>query len=160
VTDYTRTPPGNLTTRQVAITSVDVVNHGAMGSSGTSINIPIDTSYYVGATQVTPTIGDQWTIQKLNGDWRLVHRLPFNDPNQASVTPTQGQHVVGSGQGPVELQGSVVNVNAPLAIQPVPTTGRPVASSVAPGTQVYDTNLSLPIWSNGTVWHDAVGNVV
>lgn len=113
MTEYTRTPSKDLQTQQVSIESVDVINHGATGISNVGTRIFIDTSYYVGAVQVTPTIGDQWTIQKIRGQYRLLHRIPFNDPNQAAIIPTQGQHVVGSGQGPVELQGTQININAP-----------------------------------------------
>lgn len=157
MTDYTRSAPGTQITRQVAITSVDVVNHAAVGLTRTLNYINIDTSYYVGAVQVTPTVGDQWVITKIDGQWRLDHRIPFNDPNQTSTIPTQGQHIVGSGQGPVELQGTTINVNAPMATQAVPTTGRPSPTSVAAGTQIYDATLGKPIWSNGSAWHDASG---
>lgn len=98
---------------RVAITSVDVANQSAVGNGRTVGEIHIDTSHYVGAVQVTPTIGDQWYVATVEGVSRLHSRIPFNDPNQATTTPTQGQHVVGSGQGPVELQGTQVNINAP-----------------------------------------------
>jgi len=37
---------------------------------------------------------------------------------------------------------------------------RPSASDVGAGTQVYDTTLSKPIWSDGTAWRDAAGTTV
>lgn len=40
------------------------------------------------------------------------------------------------------------------------TAGRPSASAVGLGVQIYDSTLSKPIWSNGTVWKDAVGTTV
>lgn len=40
------------------------------------------------------------------------------------------------------------------------TGGRPSASASGAGTQVYDTTLSKPIWSDGTVWRDAAGTAV
>lgn len=41
------------------------------------------------------------------------------------------------------------------------TTGsRPSASDVGRGAQWYDNTLKLPIWSDGTNWTDAAGNVV
>jgi hypothetical protein len=161
--DYTRTPPGTLVTRQVAITSVDVVGQMATGVANVGNLINIDTSYSVGAVSVTPTVGDQWVITKQNGQWKLDHQIPFNSPNLSTVTPTQGQHVIGSGQGPVELNAgptSTINANSPLATNAVPTTGRPAADSVPAGTQIYDSTLLKPIWSNGTVWHDASGATV
>lgn len=40
------------------------------------------------------------------------------------------------------------------------TSGRPTAASVEAGAFLFDTNLNRPIWSDGTRWLDAVGNVV
>jgi hypothetical protein len=157
---YTRTDPTTPQIRQVAITSVDTQNQGAYGQTNSGGQVFVDTSYYVGATSVTPSVGDQWTIQNINGQWRLHTRIPFNDPNQAAVVPTQGQHIIGSGQGPIELQGTQINANAPLATQAVVTSGRPAANSVPAGTLMYDSTLGKPIWSNGTNWHDASGAVV
>lgn len=166
---YTTTPPGMTVIREVAILSVDVVNHAATAMGRVENNAAgilnpqnhylLDTSYYVGATQVQPQVGEQWQIQKINGQWRLHSRIPFNDPN-ATVFPTQGQHIVGSGNGPVELQGSVINANAPLAVSAYTTTNLPDASSYAAGTHVFDTTLSKPVWSNGTAWVDATGTPI
>lgn len=158
--DYTRTAPHSQTTRQVTIQSVDVANHSAGTATAWGNVVYVDTSYYVGATQVTPTVGEQWQIQKLNGDWRLMHRLPFNDPNQTGVVPTQGQHVVGSGQGPVELQGSTVNVAGPLVIQSYTTAALPDADSLPAGAHVYNTTLGKPVWTNGSVWIDSAGTPI
>jgi hypothetical protein len=160
MTDFTRTPPHAVKTQQVSINSVDVVNHAAFGIGNSGTPVPINTSYYVGAVQVTPTVGDQWLIQKINGEYRLLQRIPFNDPNQAAVIPTQGQHVVGSGQGPVELQGTQINANAPLAIQTVTTATRP--TGVPAGTHVFDTTIGKPIWysGSGATWVDGVGTSV
>jgi hypothetical protein len=156
--DYTRSPTTQNTSRVGAIQSVDVVNQMAQLATNNGNVIDVDTSYYVGATQVTPTVGDQWVVQRSQaGGWQLQSRLPFNDPNQTTTTPTSGQHVVGSGQGPVQLQGTLISVNAPLSTQATPTTGRPSASSVPAGTQIYDSTLGKPIWSNGSAWHDATG---
>lgn len=40
------------------------------------------------------------------------------------------------------------------------TAGRPSASTAGAGATVYDTTLSKPIWSDGTVWRDAAGTSV
>ncbi len=37
---------------------------------------------------------------------------------------------------------------------------RPAANSVKLGTSIFDSTLNKPIWSNGTQWVDAIGNVV
>jgi hypothetical protein len=160
VTEYTRASPTGQVVRAAAVTSVDAINQLATMTTRDLIVITVDTSYYVGAVQVTPTVGDQWQVEKVNGNWRLKSQLPFNTPNDSAITPTAGQHVVGSGQGPIEMQGTRVNINAPLVTQAVPTTGRPAASSVPAGTQIYDATLNKPIWSNGSAWHDATGATV
>jgi hypothetical protein len=157
--DYTRTAPHSQTTRQVTIQSVDVATQSAATATAWGNVIYVDTSYYVGATQVTPAVGEQWQIQKLNGDWRLMHRLPFNDPNQG-VAPTQGQHVVGSGQGPVELQGTTINIGGPLSIQNYTTANLPDATSLPVGSHVYDSTLGKPVWTNGSVWTDSSGTPI
>lgn len=158
--EYTRSSPTDQTIRIGSIQSVDAVNRQAvLVASGTN-SIIVDCSYYVGATQVTPQVGDQWQIEKVAGSWRLRGRLPINDPNDSAITPTAGQHIVGSGNGPVELQGTVINANAPLSTQAVPTAARPDPTSVPAGTQIYDSTLGQPIWSNGTNWHDSAGESV
>jgi len=42
----------------------------------------------------------------------------------------------------------------------VATGSRPTAASAGAGGQMYDTTLSKPIWSDGTVWRDAAGTAV
>jgi hypothetical protein len=149
--------------REVSIRTVDVVNHAATGVGRFGVTYYINTAYYTGAVQVTPTIGDQWMIQKILGDWRLLQKIPFNDPNgdpNSAPVPTQGSHIIGSGQGPVEMMGTQINMYAPLSVQAVSTGARPTASSVPAGTHIYDSTLGKPIWSNGTNWTDAAGTVV
>lgn len=66
--------------------------------------------------------------------------------------------LVGSAQGVVQVAGvgrKGVYRNG------YGTTGeRPVASAVGAGAEYFDTTLSKPIWSDGTNWRDAAGNVV
>lgn len=40
-----------------------------------------------------------------------------------------------------------------------PTTARPSAKQAGIGAMIYDASLSLPLWSDGIVWHDAAGSV-
>ena len=158
--DYTTSSNSEpFTVAPVAITSVDVVNQQAGGLTRHETTVMINTAYYVGGVQVTPSIGDQWYVQQIRGVWRLYQKIPFNDPNQSTI-PTQGQVQVGSGKGPVELQGTQINANAPLRLSTVTTSGRPSASSVDPGTMMYDLTLSKPIFSDGTTWRDAGGSSV
>lgn len=40
------------------------------------------------------------------------------------------------------------------------TTARPSAVGTGVGAQFYDSTLSKPIWSDGTIWRDATGTGV
>jgi hypothetical protein len=42
----------------------------------------------------------------------------------------------------------------------VATGARPSAGSVPEGTQLYDTTLNVPIWSDGATWRNAAGTAV
>jgi len=73
--------------------------------------------------------------------------------------------VVTGGPG-VEVSGTGARTNPyiiDLAEVPVvasaryTTARRPLASRVEAGAQIYDTDLGLPLWSDGTVWRDAAG---
>lgn len=44
--------------------------------------------------------------------------------------------------------------------RPVISSPRPPASDYAAGTQVYDTTLHKPLWSDGSTWRDSAGNDV
>lgn len=39
------------------------------------------------------------------------------------------------------------------------TASRPSASGVGAGTEIYDTTLSKPVWSDGTNWRDSAGTI-
>lgn len=134
------------------IVSVDSVNGEATAWTRRAGTISVDFGHAVGAIHVTPTVGEQWYVESVDGIYIPRSRIPFNDPNQMATNPTQGQHIVGGGNGPVTLSGTIVNVGAPLNTQSVPTTDQPAASSVPAGTQIYDSTLSTPVWSNGTAW--------
>lgn len=41
-----------------------------------------------------------------------------------------------------------------------PSVDRPDAVAAGAGGRWYDTTLSLPLWSDGAVWRDAVGTAV
>lgn len=145
------------TTRVISITAVDLANRKAVGTPRThTVGLNIDLSYHVGASVVTPAVGESWMVERADmGFYRLTRKLQTNAPEL--LTPAvQGQVHVGS-SGPLELNGSVVNLNAPVSVAAYTTAMLPAASSLPAGTHVYDTTLSKPIWSNGTVWVDATG---
>ncbi len=154
---YTRTSQTH-TTQPVAITSVDLNQRIAIGHTVYSTEIRIDISHLVGAVQVTPAVGEQWYVESIKGIFRLKNQIPFNTDGIFS-TPVEGQVQIGS-RGPLELNGAQVNANAPLRISASSTVQRPSAVTLDPGTMVFDTTLSKPIWSDGSVWRDANGDAV
>lgn len=110
MTGFTRRASTDVDTQPVAIVSIDTTARKATGLSRSRTEITIYTDYAVGGTYVTPAIGDQWQITRIDGQWRLDHRIPFNDSVITDIAPVEGQHIVGSGTGPLELSGTVVNI--------------------------------------------------
>lgn len=146
--------------QEAQITSVDVVNGQATATTLYASNTPVDISHYVGAVGVTPAVGEAWYIAKIRGVNRLWARIPSNDPHQIAIMPTQGQHVIGSGQGPIELNagpGSTINAHSPIVNPTYTTAGRPDATKYPVGTQIFDTTLMQPLWSTGTDWVTVAG---
>jgi hypothetical protein len=63
--------------------------------------------------------------------------------------------------GDLSLEGtSLVRALALAAVSAGTTGNRPSAVVVGAGGQYYDTTLSKPIWSDGTVWRDSAGTGV
>lgn len=144
-------------TQPVAITSVNPQTNPpqATGIMRTRESVQIDISHHVGVVQVTPAVGQQWIIIRDRGVWKLDRQLPFNTPD--SLTPmVEGQTRIGS-SGPTELNGSQININAPMRSLAAATEEIPDASTVPVGSLVYDTTLNQPLWSDGTNWNDAGG---
>lgn len=110
MTGFTRRASTDVDTQPVAIVSVDATARRATGLSRSRTEINIYTDYAVGGTYVTPAIGDQWQVTRIDGQWRLDHKIPFNDSVITDIAPVEGQHIVGSGNGPLELSGTVVNI--------------------------------------------------
>lgn len=154
---YTRTSP-TYTIQPVAITSVDLNERIAVGHTVYSTEIQIDIGHHVGAIQVTPAVGEQWYVENIKGIFRLKNKIPFNTDDILNP-PVEGQVQIGS-KGPLELNGAQVNVNGPLRVSAKSTSQRPSAVTLDPGTMIFDTTLSKPIWSDGTVWRDANGDTV
>lgn len=78
---------------------------------------------------------------------------PTNTGGDGSESPYSG------------LQDAIDAVSDRVAVlegQPPSSTGsvRPSAGVVGSGAQFYDTTLSKPIWSDGTVWRDSAGSTV
>lgn len=111
---YTRHSVRDRDMQVVAITAVDTVERNAQGLTTSNTTIVIDCRYPVGGQYVFPAKGDQWYVERSDGVWRLSSRVPFNDDN-TSIEPQEGQVVLG-GTGPVELNGSQVNVHSGLLV--------------------------------------------
>jgi len=149
----------------VAIVAVDAPNNMAYGLTRQQTQVTIDTRYLVGAVHVTPALGEQWYVKRRGMVWALDAKLPFNTDVLLNVAdnPVQGQVQVGASggsSGPLQLNGSVINANAPFSAQAVATTDRPDPASIPVGSHIYDATLGQPIWTNGTKWTDSLGNEV
>lgn len=86
-----------------------------------------------------------------------------NLPN--NTTPTQPLEVRLTNQSTVALtvntSGNVeVAAGSTIRTGRAVTGSRPSASTVGAGAVFYDTTLSKPIWSDGTVWRDATATAV
>lgn len=156
MTSYTRHTTTDSERQPVSIQSVDTVNRTCTVYTRTQYLIQnVDIAYSIGETTVVPAIGEQWYIERFDKVWRLYGRIPFNDPTLLTEA-VEGQVSVGGGRGPVELHGTSVNAHGPVVL----STTRPDAAAAGVGAMIYDPDLLKPIWSNGTVWHDATGTTV
>ena len=154
--------PTNYGSQVASIVSVNLIDMKAVGYTRYQSNVDIDLRYHVGGVHVTPAVGEQWRIERFGMNWVLQNKLPKNTTDLLTDR-AQGQVQIGSTgltQGPLHLNGSQVSVNAPLAVLAVSTAERPAPSSLPAGSHIYDTTLSKPIWTNGTSWTDATGEVV
>lgn len=75
---------------------------------------------------------------------------------------TDGTVNINRNAGDIEVSGANLKMAAGKVLKHGTTTtaSRPSASTVGAGAQIYDTTLSMPIYSDGTVWRDAMGTAV
>jgi hypothetical protein len=75
---------------------------------------------------------------------------------------TDGTVNINRNAGTIEISGANLKLAAGKTVVNGTTTtaGRPAAATAGVGAQMYDTTLSKPIWSDGTVWRDAMGTAV
>jgi hypothetical protein len=135
----------------VSITSVDLVEMVAQGYTRAQTYVPIDLRIHVGASLVTPAVGDQWRVERFGLSWCLVGKLPANTTDLLTP-PAAGQTQLGASgpsAGPTQLNGSLVSANAPLSLAMTDITTTP-ASSVPAGSLVYDG--VTPVVSDGNIW--------
>lgn len=110
-----------MTQQLVGIISVDPINLTSVGFTRQKDKVFIDLRYPVGAIHVIPCVGEQWILRKVGMNWALDRKLPKNTNIQLNVAdnPVQGLVQIGSngvGSGPLVLDASVVNINAPITI--------------------------------------------
>lgn len=145
---YAWSSPADNNSMIVAIVSVDVAQRKAEGLNRYRSTVMIDLNYHVGAVLVTPAVGEQWYVERIeNNEYTLLSKIPFNDPN-ILVDAQEGMVQVGS-SGPLELGGSAVNANGPLRL--APTNGEMPAADA--GAIVYSTTDNSPMYFDGTTWH-------
>jgi hypothetical protein len=89
----------------------------------------------------------KWYLYQVGDGSELYLRDTTNGVMAATFTQGAGA------AGIAEFAGSVKPAH-------VATGSRPTAASAGAGAMIYDTTLSKPIWSNGTVWKDAAGTTV
>jgi hypothetical protein len=95
-----------------------------------------------------------------NADWRIqtgkkVYLETTGTANYIQREAATGDTLIGSGSGVTRVPvGQVITTGKGA------TGSRPAAGTVGSGAMFYDTTLSKPIWSNGTVWKDAAGTTV
>ena len=114
-------------------------------------------THAIGTTCVaTPTAAHQTEmyLHQGNGFFYLPNLPVLIAPaGQIYLGGSLDTYIFRSAAGAVASNGALTAVNTT-------TAGRPSASAVGLGAQIYDRTLSKPIWSDGTVWRDATGTAV
>lgn len=95
----------------VAIVSVDPTSRTAIGVTRVRSRVTINCAYATGDTITIPAVGEQWYCERIDMEWRLYGRIPFNDAT-LNIKPEEGQVSVGSASGPLELNGPEVRFNS------------------------------------------------
>lgn len=98
-----------------AIVGVDLVTRTAQAAARDRTVIDVNAKFSVGETTVVPAVGEQWYIERIEREWRLCGRIPFNDPTLL-IEPVEGMVSVGGGRGPVDLHGTEIRTFGPLKI--------------------------------------------
>lgn len=147
------------TAQPVAIFSVDTAKRTAIGWTRRGSQITIDLSFHAGAIQVTPAVGEQWFVTRNGGTrYRLDSKIPYNAP-ELLTDAKEGQVQVGS-SGPLELNGSQINTNAPICLPAYASTERPDPATLRAGAVIWGLTEGKPIFCTGTSWVDAAGTEV
>lgn len=111
-------PMGKDADQAVTILGVDPANFVATGVTRDRRPVTIDLRYHIGAVHVIPVKDDQWMVRRFGATWILVSQLPHNTTELLTVVdnPVPGMTQIGNtnpaGQGPIELNGTQVNINS------------------------------------------------
>lgn len=128
------------TTAALTVMRGDWQRLGDTTAAGYTARIRPSTALFKSATDTV----DRVTIDGLN---KLVNFGSGSAAQDASIGRL-AVGVIGTGIGHALRSG--LNV----------TASRPGAVAVGAGSRFYDTTLSRPIWSDGTIWRDAMGTAV
>jgi hypothetical protein len=107
---------------------------------------------YVGDATAAPTAF--WFGQPTSMLLSASTSLYFATDNVADIGSTVSLRPRHVRAGTSVVAGSFVQTGAAV------TGSRPSAATAGVGAMFYDTTLSKPIWSNGTVWKDSAGTTV
>jgi hypothetical protein len=120
------------------------------GGTFATVSVYLDNSSGGAGAVATPAISFLNGYQPTVGDVVIIARWPG-----ASASRTQ-RVVIGC----LETVGHGISQNGVFHLGTSITAGRPSAVTQGAGAVWYDTTLSKPIFSDGTVWRDAAGNAV
>lgn len=154
-------------------------------TTGTATRVDFD-DVYVAASYVTSVTNDETKLfnrSDVNGitlgdggyyqsrksaNDRILKFYTSTDANERFSIDGQGICRWGAGGGSstdvalLRITANVLELGADdcFKVGKNTTANRPNAVSVGAGSMFYDTTLSKPIWSDGTVWRDAAGTAV
>lgn len=84
-----------------------------------------------------------------------------SDTSAINIAPDLIELTTPSGDFKFFANGSVTfNGHTVVTVQNFATGSRPSATTSGMGAQIYDSTIHKPLWSDGTVWRDAMGNAV
>jgi hypothetical protein len=122
--------------------------------NGGSSTYPADIVMYAGATTDKANPATAYSVARGSNATHMKRSTDTGD--RIMLDHVNGTVALGTGSG-----APVVRLTATTVVTGTAATGgRPAAATAKAGAMFYDTTLSKPIWSNGTVWKDANGTTV
>jgi hypothetical protein len=134
----------------VGVSDTSAYLHGAGRSYGGSSRA----HGYVVAQPYYCKMGVVWIDDDPSVPWKVWGAVSIDRRDVAISTPQYQSNADGD-DGIIELHTNwFYTPRFTTALRPVPPT------SAAAGAQIYDTDLGLPLWWNGSAWANALGTVV